>query len=77
MTNFGSPIIEIESSNFQNKSELHLLHIFQGVELDMQYAAETTKNLQKIWKRPVNIKTLQGGKEMTFVHDGKNFKALI
>lgn len=76
LTNFGQPVIEVESGNFANRGELHLIHRHQGVDLDMGYAADTLRNIQGIWSRPVNLTTIQEGKEVTFVHDGKEFKPL-
>lgn len=73
LTNFGQPVIEVESSNFGNRGELLLVHRHQGVDLDMKFAAETLKNIHVIWSRPVNLTTIQDGKEVTFVHDGKTF----
>jgi stage V sporulation protein R len=73
LTNFGQPVIEIESSNFQNRGELLLRHVHQGVDLDMSYAADTCRNIHALWKRPVNIATIQDGKEIVFVHNGKEF----
>jgi stage V sporulation protein R len=73
LTNFGQPVIEVESSNFGNRGELLLAHKHQGVDLDMKFAEETLKNIHVIWNRPVNLSTVQDGKEVIFVHDGKSF----
>ncbi len=76
LTNFGQPVIEVESGNFANRGELHLVHRHQGVDLDMGYASDTLRNIAAIWSRPVNLSTIQEGKEVTFVHDGKEFRPL-
>ena len=76
LTNFGQPVIEVESGNYGNRGELHLVHKHQGVDLDMGYASDTLMNIAGIWSRPVNLTTIQEGKEVTFVHDGKEFKPL-
>jgi len=76
LTNFGQPVIEVESGNFGNRGELHLIHKHQGVDLDMSYAAETLGNIAAIWSRPVNLTTIQEGKEVTLNHDGKEMKPL-
>lgn len=57
LTNMGQPIIELENANHDNKNELLLVHRFDGVVLDKNYAYETLRNLYKIWTRPVNIST--------------------
>lgn len=74
LTNFGSPVIEVESVNFQNRGELLLKHVHQGVDLDLSYATETLKNIHYIWKRPVNIMTIQEGNETVLSFDGKEIK---
>lgn len=76
LTNFGNPVIEVESGNFGNRGELHLVHVHQGVDLDMSFAGATMKNLYHIWKRPVNLTTTQEGKEVTLNFDGTQLKPL-
>lgn len=76
LTNFGSPVIEIEDANFANRGELLLAHRHQGVDLDMRFAQETMKNIHGLWKRPVNLVTKYDGKEVTFCFDGEELKPL-
>jgi stage V sporulation protein R len=57
LTNLGHPIIYVEDANFQNRSELLLVHRHEGVDLDLEDAKDTLKNLYKIWQRPVNLQT--------------------
>lgn len=76
LTNFGSPLIEVEDSNFMNRKELLLNHVHYGVDLDMQFAAETLRNIYAIWKRPVNLKTIAEEKEVVFNFNGKEMKPL-
>jgi stage V sporulation protein R len=74
LANFGQPLIEIESSNFNNRGELLLNHVHRGVDLDMNFAADTMKNIFLIWKRPINIKTVVEEKEMFYCFDGKELR---
>ena len=74
LSNFGSPVIEVESGNFQNRGELLLRHVHQGVDLDFGYASDTLRNLYAIWKRPVNITSRQDEQNITLSFDGKEFK---
>ncbi|ATH07715.1 SpoVR family protein [Halobacteriovorax marinus] len=74
LTNFGQPLIEIESSNYNNRGEMLLRHVHQGVDLDLSFAADTMKNIFMIWKRPVNIATVTEEKEYIYVYDGESFK---
>jgi stage V sporulation protein R len=74
LTNFGNPIIEVETSNDQNRGELLLNHIHQGVDLDLNYAGDTLNNMFALWKRPVNLKTVQDGKQVVYCFDGREMK---
>jgi stage V sporulation protein R len=74
LSNFGSPVIEVESGNFQNRGELLLRHIHRGVDLDFAYASDTLRNLYALWKRPVNIASRQEEQNITLSFDGKEFK---
>ena len=74
LTNFGQPLIEVESLNYKNRGELLLRHIHQGVDLDMAQAGDTLKNLYFIWKRPVNIATVQDSNNIIYCFDGKEMK---
>jgi stage V sporulation protein R len=76
LTNFGQPLIEVENGNFMNRKELLLHHIHYGVDLDVNFANETLRNLFAIWKRPVNLRTMYEDKEVIFNYDGKEFKPL-
>jgi stage V sporulation protein R len=74
LTNFGQPIIEVEDGNYMNRKELLLNHIHYGVDLDVNFANETLRNLFAIWRRPVNLKTKYEEKEVIFHFDGKEFR---
>jgi stage V sporulation protein R len=74
LSNFGSPVIEVESGNFQNRGELLLRHVHRGVDLDFGYASDTLRNLFALWKRPVNITSRQEDQNVTLSFDGKEFK---
>jgi stage V sporulation protein R len=76
LTNFGSPLIQVEDSNYMNRKELLLKHIHYGVDLDMEFATETMRNIYYIWKRPVNLSTIYEEKEVIFNFDGKQLKHL-
>jgi stage V sporulation protein R len=74
LTNFGQPVIEVVDDNYQNRSELLLIHRHYGVDLDVNYASETLRNLFALWKRPVNLQTIVEEKGVVFKFDGKEFK---
>ena len=74
LTNFGTPLIAIESANYSNRGELLMRHVHQGVDLDLAYASETLKNIFALWKRPINLATMYDDKEVVFVFDGKEMR---
>ena len=74
LSNFGSPVIEVESGNYQNRGELLLVHRHLGVDLDFGYASDTLRNLYAIWKRPVNILSKQEDQNIVLSFDGREFK---
>lgn len=73
MTNFGQPIIKIENANFENRGELLLRHVHEGLDLQPNYMDATMQNLYKIWKRPVNLLTVMDNEVQLFRFDGKEF----
>lgn len=74
LTNMGRPIIEVVDGNYGNRAELLLKHRHEGIDLRIDYAKETLKNIFKIWKRPVNIETILNGTPKIICYDGENFK---
>lgn len=74
MTNFGQPIIRIEDANFENRGELLLTHLHEGIDMQPDYMEQTLKNLFKLWTRPVNLATAMDGEGQLFRFDGKEFK---
>ena len=70
LTNFGQPVIEVIDGNFENKGELLLTHRHEGIDLKGDYARETLKNLQTMWRRPANIVTRVDNKTMMLRFDG-------
>jgi stage V sporulation protein R len=74
MTNFGQPIIRIEDANFENRSELLLTHLHEGIDLQPDFMNETLKNVQKIWNRPVNLITSMENDGYLYRYDGKELQ---
>ena len=73
MTNFGQPIIKIENANFENRGELLLTHVHEGVDMQPDFMSATLKNVQKIWSRPVNLVTGMDGEGFLYRFDGKDY----
>jgi len=74
LTNFGQPIISVIDANHNNRGELLLAHLFEGVELQPDYMMETMKNLFALWGRPVHVATIQDGERKIVGFDGTDFK---
>lgn len=76
LTNFGTPVIEVESKNYGNRGELLLRHVHYGTDLDLAMANDTLKNVYALWKRPINLATIVEGVETIYHFDGKEMKPL-
>ncbi len=70
LTNGGRPIILVEDGNYRNRGELLLMHQYDGVELDQEYADATLANLHHIWTRPVHVATVREDKPTLLSFDG-------
>jgi stage V sporulation protein R len=70
LTNHGNPVIVVLDANFENRGELLLRHEHTGLDLRLDYAKETLKALQRMWRRPVAIATLVDQKPTLLRFDG-------
>jgi len=70
LENSGRPVIEVIDGNYKNRGELLLGHRYEGTELDMGEAQDTLAALQAMWRRPVHIETVLGGKVAMLTYDG-------
>jgi stage V sporulation protein R len=71
LTNHGQPYIYVVDGNYANRGELYLAHKHAGVDLDIKYAAETLKNVQRIWRRPTHLQALINDEMVLFSFDGE------
>jgi len=71
LTNFGRPIIAVQDGNYENRGELYLVHQHSGVDLKMDYAEDTIRNLHKLWTRPIHLETVFDDKPLVLTFDGK------
>ena len=74
LTNFGTPVIQVEDGNYENRGEMLLRHVHQGSNLDLGFAADTMRNIYVLWKRPINLATKVDDKEVILVYDGKEMR---
>lgn len=75
LTNFGQPIISVVDANHNNRGELLLTHLFEGVEMQPDYMEATMKNLYALWTRPVAVATVLDGDPKIVSFDGTEFKS--
>jgi stage V sporulation protein R len=71
LTNHGQPYIYVVDGNYANRGELYLAHQHNGVDLDIRFAAETLKNAQTVWGRPVHVQARINNEMMLFTYDGE------
>ncbi len=77
LTNLGNPQIQVVNANFDNRGELLLEHVYDGVELDLTFARHTLANLAVVWRRPVHIYTKVDDRDLLLSHDGENYKESV
>jgi stage V sporulation protein R len=70
LTNLGQPIVQVVDANFENRGELYLRHQFEGVPLDEARAVDTLKNVQRLWRRPVHLETVEDDRPRLLTFDG-------
>ena len=73
LTNFGQPFIRVQNANFENRGELLLEHLYEGIDLQPDFMSQTLKNVFKIWGRPVCLVTVMDGEPQLFRFDGQEF----
>ena len=71
LTNFGQPIIRVVNGNHRNRGELYLMHHHEGVDLKLNLAEDTLRNLHSLWQRPVHLETTVFERRKLLTFDGK------
>ena len=71
LTNRGQPAIAVEDANHENRGELLLAHQHDGVDLRLDWARDTLRTLQSLWRRPVSLSTRLDGRRTLLRHDGR------
>ncbi|MBI2982148.1 MAG: SpoVR family protein, partial [Deltaproteobacteria bacterium] len=74
LTNLGNPIVQVQDGNFGGHGELSLKHVHEGVDLRVDWAKDTLKNLHEIWKKPVHIETMIEGIPKLLSYDGEEHR---
>jgi len=71
MNNFGSPYLVVENGDYRGNRELYIQHVFEGQDLDMNYAEKTLQHVHMVWGRPVHLETIYDGKKILLSYDGE------
>ena len=70
LTNTGHPFVYVVDANHGNRGELYLRHRYEGIELKLDHARDTLRNIQALWTRPVHLETVLAGKGRLLTYDG-------
>jgi stage V sporulation protein R len=70
LSNFGQPFIYVVDANYLNRGELLLGHRHEGVDLKADYARDTLRSLERVWRRPVSLLTILDDKAKRIRFDG-------
>jgi stage V sporulation protein R len=70
LTNHGRPFIYVIDGNYRNRGELFLKHKYEGIELKLDYARDTLRNVHKLWSRPVHVESVIDDKPTVLSFDG-------
>ncbi len=78
MTNFGHPYLVVDNGDYRGNRELYIKHLFEGQELDLNYAEKTLNHVFQLWGRPVHLETVFEGKRILMTYDGeRNSKSTL
>ena len=73
LTNHGQPRLSVVDGNHENRGEILLEHHYEGIDIQLEWAERTLKNLALTWGRPVHVKTALQNKPVLLHHDGEAF----
>ncbi len=73
LTNRGQPRMQVIDGNHGNRGELCVQHVWEGIDIQLDWAQRTMANLALLWGRPVHLETTVDGKPIVLHHDGEEF----
>ena len=71
LSNFGVPYLVVDNGDYRGNRELYIKHMYEGQELDMNYAEKTLQHVYTLWGRPVHLETVVDGKNVLLTYDGE------
>ncbi|MBD1373091.1 SpoVR family protein [Hazenella sp. IB182357] len=69
--NGGHPYIVVKDGDHLKNGELYLIHMYEGMELDLNYMEKTLPHVHAIWGRTVHLETQIEGRPVVFTYNGK------
>ena len=69
--NGGFPYITVENGDYLRNGELHLVHGYEGIELDLHYLENVLQYIYQLWGRSVHMETYVEDKRILYSYDGK------
>ena len=72
VTEYGTPHIVAVSADHLGRRQLLLRHDSNQAELDVARAEKSLRQLYHLWRRPVHLETMQGGKWVVMTYDGQH-----
>ena len=75
VASLGQPRVELTDANHGGRGELELTHAWDGVDIQLEWAAHVLANLARVWGRPVHLCTRVEGREAWMHHDGETLRA--
>ena len=77
LTNHGRPFIYVVDGNYENRGELYLQHRHEGMDLKVDEAKDTLRNLFALWRRPVHLETIADEHTTILSFDGKDHEETV
>jgi stage V sporulation protein R len=75
LVNRGDPRIVVTNGNHANRGELELTHMHEGMDIQLDWAELTLRNITRMWGRPVHLVSEVDGARVVMHHDGDKFEA--
>ena len=58
LTNVGHPITYLENANYNDRKELYLKYLYEGIDLRIDYLKQVLEVLYQLWQHPIWLETI-------------------
>lgn len=69
MNNCGQPYLQVTDTGHFGERNLVISHVYEGVELDIEYIEKTLPHIFNLWGQPVHLETVIDDKKVVFSYD--------